>query len=355
MPSIIIICKTLLKGGAEKQALILSKLLSKKEIDITVINWCGDKIDETNKNFIKNNSLKYIGLKGNPIKKFTDFLGIIKNKRISIVLSYLTLANFIAGISKLFCRKLVTIGGIRTEKLPLYKFFFEKLVHNYLNDATVFNNFSAKNKFERKGFNPKKIYVIHNAIQAPPLGKNNKTEDLIKIISVSRFVKSKDFQTALFSLKQLIEKKRNEKFRYYIVGYGSLESEIRSLISQLNLYNEVEILINPSNIPDILKSCDIYLSTSLYEGLSNSIMEAMVAGLPIIATDVGDNRYMIKDAYNGFIVPCRDINLIVEKLEYLSNSETERKKFGNNSYSIIENEFSEEELLGNYIKLFSKI
>lgn len=355
MSSIIIFCKTLLKGGAEKQALTLSKLLTEKEIDIILINWCGDKIDTANLNYIKNNSIKYIGLKGNPVKKLIHFFKIIRTESISIILSYLTLANFITGISKLFHRKLLTIGGIRTEKLPFIKFFFEKLVHNYLNDATVFNNYSAKNKFERKGFNPEKIYVIHNTIYVTPLEKNNKPKDGITIISVSRFDKPKDFRTALYSFKRLIEKNRDEKLKYYIVGYGPLENEIRLLVRHLNLNKAVEILINPPNIPDILKTCDIYLSTSLYEGLSNSIMEAMVAGLPIIATNVGDNRYLIKDAYNGFIVPCRDINLIVEKLEYLTNFENVRKEFGNNSHFIIENEFSEEKLFENYFKLFSKM
>ena len=86
-----------------------------------------------------------------------------------------------------------------------------------------------------------------------------------------------------------------------------MENEIRLLVRQLKLNTEVENLINPPNIPDILNACDIYLSTSLYEGLSNSIMESMVAGLPVVATNVGDNQYLIKDDYNGFLVPCRDI------------------------------------------------
>lgn len=355
MLSILIFCKTLLKGGAEKQALTLSKLLTEKKIDIILINWCGDKIDTANLDYIKNNSIKYIGLKGNPIMKLIHFLKIIKIERISIILSYLTLANFIAGITKLFHRKLLTIGGIRTEKLPFYKFFFEKLVHNYLNDATVFNNFSARDKFERKGFNPGKIYVIHNTIHVPPLEKNNKPKDGINIISVSRFVKSKDFRTALYSFKNLLERNKSKNLYYYIVGYGPLEQDIRLLAEHLEIISEVKILINPSNISDILKNCDIYLCTSLFEGLSNSIMEAMAAGLPIVATDVGDNRYLVKDGYNGYLAPCKDINRIVEKLEHLLKFGNVRKEFGNNSYNIIKNGFTQEKFLRNYLELFSKI
>ncbi len=133
------------------------------------------------------------------------------------------------------------------------------------------------------------------------------------------------------------------------------KDKIRSLINQLNLQKEVDILINPPNIPEILRSCDIYLSTSLFEGLSNSIMEAMSAGLPVIATNVGDNTYLVENSLNGFIVPCRDIKLIVEKLEYLINNEDARTEFGNNSRIKVENEFSEEKLLENYLSLFLRM
>ena len=352
--SVLILCKTLLKGGAEKQALILSKLLTEAKINITLIIWCADKIDPFNHNFIVANSIKHIGLRGSPITKLFRLFGIIKSERINILLSYLSLANLIAGIIKLFKSKVMTIGGIRAEKLPFHKFIFEKLIHNFINDVTVFNSFSAKKNFTKQGFNPEKMSVIQNAIHVPPLRKNNVPKDEIIIISVSRFIRLKDHKTALFSFKKVLEKTHSEKLRYYFIGYGPMEPEIRMLVKRLNLRNEVKILINPPNIAEILKSCDIYLSTSLNEGLSNSIMEAMVAGLPIIATDVGDNRFLIQDSYNGFIVPPRDINLIAKRLEVLISSEKTRHEYGVNSHLIMKDKFKEEKLFENYINLFSK-
>lgn len=355
MPSIIIFCKTLLKGGAEKQAITLAKLLSGIQNRIILVNWCGNKIDPANRLFIEENSIEYVGLRGNPFLKFIHFLKIIREERISIVLAYLTLANFITGISKIFNRKLITVGGIRTEQFPFYKFIFERFVHNHLNDATVFNNYSAKDKFGKKGFKAAKIYVIHNSINIPVQQNPAREQDVIKVISVCRFVKPKDFNTALHSFKKLTEKNINKELKYYLAGYGPMENEIRSLVSHLGLDKNVVILINPAGIPGILKSCDIYLSTSLFEGLSNSIMEAMVAGLPVVATDVGDSRYLVRDGYNGFIVQCRDINVIAEKLDFLVNNENERIDFGKNSYSLIEKEFSESKLIDNYIKLILEL
>ena len=354
MPSVIIFCKTLLKGGAEKQALTLAKLLNGERVRVVLISWCGDQIDSANRTFIENNSLSYIGLNGGLLTKFLNFNKIIRREKVSIVLSYLTLANFVAGISKLFNRHLITIGGIRTEQFPFYKFVFEKFVHNHLNNATVFNNYAGKSKFSGKGFNPDKIHVIHNSIQVPPLENNNKPGNEIRIISVCRFVPPKDFSTALKSFKRLTEKNSDKNLKYVLVGWGPMEVEIRSMSRDLGIGSNMEIHINPPGIPGLLKTGDIYLSTSLFEGLSNSIMEAMAAGLPVVATDVGDSSYLVRDGINGFIFQCRDVDKASEKLDWLVNNEKPRIEFGNNSYSIIKSEFSETKLLDNYRNLISK-
>jgi glycosyltransferase involved in cell wall biosynthesis len=356
MMHVAIICKTFLKGGAEKQALILTKLLVDKGIDVILINWYGEKVDQRNLKYINDNSFRYYPMNGSYLKKLNKLQKIIKNDETSIIISYLTLANFVSGLSKIFNRNIVTIGGIRNEKLPYYKFLFEKLIHNYLNDATVFNSYSAKAKFERRGFNPEKIYVIQNAIESKNLQVNSKTSNgEIRIVTVGRFVKQKDYETALKSFSNLIERNRDKEFKYYIVGYGPLESEVRSLAEQLKIGNKIKFFINPPDIPGILRNSDIFLSTSLFEGVSNSIMEALVAGLPVVATNVGDNSYLIKNGHNGYLVPCKDINTIVDKLEYLSGSEEVRNEFGKNSIKVVETEFSKIKLLDNYLSLFSKL
>ena len=355
MQHIAVFCKTLLKGGSEKQALILTKLLSEENKKVSLINWSKDKVDPEYSEFIKINSLSYFALYGNGLQKYFQFIKIIREGGVSIILSYLTLPNFIAGISKIFLRKIVTIGGIRNEKLPYHKFLFERWTHNNLNNASIFNNYSAKNKFTKRGFKSDKVFVIHNAIENNHLiSSSGEARSDLRIVTVSRFVEQKDFTTALWSFKNLIDRNNIHTISYYIVGYGPMEKEIVSLAKDLNILDRIKFFINPTNIPEILKDCDIYLSTSLYEGLSNSIMEAMVAGLPIVATDVGDNRYLIKDGYNGYLVPCKDIDMITEKLAFLTESEALRKKYGNFSKSRIRDKFSKGNLLVNYLKLFSE-
>ena len=354
MMNIAILNKTLLKGGTEKQALILSKLLTEQKANVSLINWSCGKADPEYLDYIKNNSIRYFALKGNPIRKFFRFINIVRSEKAYFILSYLTLPNFVSGFSKLFLKNVIRIGGIRNEKLPYYKFFFEKWIHNSLNDATVFNNYSARDKFTKRGFKSEKIFVIQNAIMADQInGVEREPRPEIRIVTVSRFVRQKDFRTALYSFNELIKRNKDKALTYYLLGYGPGEKKIRALSEDLKITDRVKMFISPSNIPDILTECDIYLSTSLFEGLSNSIMEAMAAGLPIVATDVGDNRYLVNEGFNGFLIPCKDVNKIVDKLETLSESEDMRHDFGDKSRILIKNKFSQEKLLENYLKLFS--
>jgi glycosyltransferase involved in cell wall biosynthesis len=355
MGSIIVFCKTLVKGGAEKQALTLAKLLAERSMDVVIVSWSSKRIDPGNHDFIRENSLKYYGLHGGILMKFIQFNRIINKENAAIILAYLTLANFVSGVSRFFNKNLVTIGGIRTEKFPLYKLIVERFVHNYLNAATIFNNYSAKSKFENRGFDPEKIFVIHNIIRISKRESLPKIGNEIIIITVARFVKAKDFKTALFAFKGLVNNNPERTIKYVLVGYGPMEPEIRSLIRSHSLEGKVMLVINPPNVSHYLENSDIYLSTSLFEGLSNSLMEAMVAGLPIIATDVGDNGYLVKDGLNGYLVPVQNVDVTVMKLEILVKSEEMRKTFGTNSNNLVSSEFNEEKFIDGYLGLIEKI
>jgi glycosyltransferase involved in cell wall biosynthesis len=352
---VLILCKTLLKGGAEKQALILAKLLCADHVPVIVVIWHGDKIDAANLNFIEVHGIEYVRLRRNIFSRFSSLFKIIRQKRISFILSYLTLANSVAGCVKLLIKNIHTVGGIRTERLSYFKYLVERMLHNRICDVTVFNSFASRTSFEKGGFAPEKSVVIHNAINVPPLERDYRTGDEITIVSVSRFVKSKDFSTALQSFKLLLQNNQSRKLVYHIVGYGYQESKIRRMVRRLDLEKNVIVMIRPTNVFDILLKADIYLSTSIFEGLSNSVMEAMAAGLPVVATDVGDNKYLVRDSYNGYLAPRKDVESITSGLQELLDSVDKRREFGKNSYFKIKDEFSEEKMLAGYYKLFSEM
>jgi len=80
----------------------------------------------------------------------------------------------------------------------------------------------------------------------------------------------------------------------------------------------------------------------------------MAAKLPLVVTDVGDNKYLVREGYNGYLVPARATEPIASKLAELVNSEKLRSSFGENSFKIINSDFSEEKLLAGYLNLISR-
>ena len=123
---------------------------------------------------------------------------------------------------------------------------------------------------------------------------------------------------SISELVSLTENLENIDWELVVVGYGVLEHELRVLVKKHNLTSKVKFLHGKSiNINECYKMADIYLSTSIFEGMSNTIMEAMSMGLPVVSTNAGDSSYLVKNNFNGFICPiydCKKISLNLFKL-----------------------------------------
>ena len=167
----------------------------------------------------------------------------------------------------------------------------------------------------------------------------------------------KDYFTAIESInlvKRALENS-NFTFQYYIVGYGTEEKKIRNRINSLNLNKIVKLIINPKNVFDYFKKSDLFLTTSLYEGMSNSVMEAMSYSLPILATDAGDMKYLVKDNFNGFICSFKNPKAISEKVVELITDFDLRNKMGANSYITLKKKFNLQQFYGNYVTFLNSI
>ena len=345
---IAILVPTLLKGGAEKQSVLLANSLIKNNVVYFII---------LNGNSIDSNLFKQI-LKDVKVLRFTKNLlcstlilyKFFREKKINTIFSYLASANFINGFVGKLAKVPNRIGGIRNAKLKRSKLPFERFFHNNLLTKTISNSYSAQIELTKVGFKKDKFYIIHNAFDLKQPRINRKSKDNIIILSVARFVSQKDYSTAIDAiriLKRMIQKSQYS-FKYFIVGYGPEEKKIRNKIKELNLENHIEVVINPKNIFEYFKMADLFLTTSIYEGMSNSVMEAMSFSLPIIATNAGDMKYLIEDNYNGFICPYQEPNIISNKLVELINDFDLRSNMGNNSYSKLKDTFSIKGFSENY-------
>jgi glycosyltransferase involved in cell wall biosynthesis len=349
MKKIAIFVNTLQSGGSEKQSIFLLNAL-KDHYQTYFIVFYGKRIEEKIFQMIKGENFNLIRLQGSVFIKLIYLHKIFHSNNITHLFTYLTKPNFlgaligsITGIKKIY-------GGIRSSKFPLWKLIIEKFTSNILSSSTIANNYKGAALLHEHGF--RKTLVIPNCFPLIKTTIRHQSKSRVIIISVGRFVEVKDYQTAILAMSIL--KKTIPDFLFQIVGYGKLEFQIRKWIVEENLEDNINIFLNPNNIPELLDFADIYLSTSLYEGTSNSIMEAMNASLPIVATNVGDNNRLVKKSENGFLHNVGDITGISKSLEVLINDFEKRTEFGIKSNLFLRENYSFEKFKESYIQLIEK-
>jgi glycosyltransferase involved in cell wall biosynthesis len=170
------------------------------------------------------------------------------------------------------------------------------------------------------GVNPEKFDTRKNFVE-----KNEK----LKILCVARFDKNKNYESLVYALSKL--KKSNTDFEAYFIGSISNSEyfeKILTLIKMNSLEKFIKIgaSVDDPALIDCYLSCDLFVLPSTMETLPLVILEAMYAGLPIVATRVGGIPGIIKNGINGFLVPANDPELLYEKCLQLLKDDKMRKE-----------------------------
>lgn len=195
----------------------------------------------------------------------------------------------------------------------------------------------------------KKSVIIPNPVPAEmpipaPIEKREK-----KIIAVGRLIVEKNHKLLIDAFAEF-----HRQFPDYVLnvyGQGELEQELQRQIEDLHLQNNVSLCGFCNNIYDILGMGGIFVLSSDSEGLSNTLLEALAMGIPTIATDcpVGGSRVCIRNGENGFIIPVKDKDALVQKLTQLASDIELRKRLSKNAMRIRE-DFSEDRIVSRWLK-----
>ena len=161
-------------------------------------------------------------------------------------------------------------------------------------------------------------------------------------------IKKFDILVEAFSVLKM----NHEKIKLIIAGDGSESKNIRKKVAEKGVFKDVLLLGERHDLQEIYKIMDIFVLPSLNEGISNTILEAMATGLPVIATRVGGNCELIEHNYTGMLIEPDSVGSLVNALNYyLNNSEIaeqHRKKARMNALSC----FSLQAMLDNYNNLY---
>ena len=169
-----------------------------------------------------------------------------------------------------------------------------------------------------------KFTLIYNGIPQIELPDKNYMRDKLNLCKdryyvgvTARCAQQKDPMTFLNIAEKIIAKMQNVEFIY--IGDGPMQQEMKQWITEKNLENKIHMLGFRTDAAEIVGVLDIYLSTALYEGLPYSMIEAMRAGIPLIATDVVGNNEIVADGINGILFPAKDIkagaNAVIRQIE----------------------------------------
>lgn len=323
-----------------------------KTHNVFLVIYHGQKVEQKYRDIINHEHLQVIYLSGGSTAKLKSFYKLLKENNTYIIFSYLLTTNLIgAVIGKLAGVKYI-VGGIRNAKLDAKKLPIQRFIHNRLSTYTIFNNYTGLDELKSRGFKNQNAVVISNGFELNTHTITRQENPIINIITVGRFVQQKGYFVALKLMAAL--KQQGYNFKYLLIGYGELESQIRAEIIALQLSSQVEVIINPSDINSYYQMADIYLCTSFFEGLSNTVMEALSYSLPVVATDVGDNNRLVQHEKNGYIVSDMSPESFTEPLKKLITSSALRNVMGAESYKIIKENYSVDAFYKNYTEFITR-
>lgn len=171
----------------------------------------------------------------------------------------------------------------------------------------------------------------------------------ITIGTISELTKNKGLEYAIEAVARL----KNRNINFIIIGEGEERGHLESIIKEKHLEDTVQLLGFKENARNFLGMFDIFTLTSLKEGLPYAILEAGLAGLPAIASDVGGISEIIENGKSGILVQPKNVEQLVDALSGLIDQPEKRRPLGESLRKNIINNFSVHEMLDKTMELYN--
>lgn len=179
-------------------------------------------------------------------------------------------------------------------------------------------------------------------------------KDCLVIGTVGRVAVVKDQLTLLKAFDILVkcDSDISDKLRLVIVGDGPLFTALKEQVSALGLEDKIWLAGDRKDIPDLLRSMDIFVLPSLGEGISNTVLEAMATGLPVVATRVGGNPELIEDHHTGILVPVGNSEEMARVLLDIVNDKSKLSAMGAAGLAKVQRQFHWDITVANYLAVY---
>lgn len=262
--------------------------------------------------------------------------------------------------------KLTSSGGqglIQTSSaLPLPKLCLAVLSRV---DAVVTMTRETRQEAVAFGMPVPRINVIGNGIdtdlfhpvdlkQRSALRKKNNIQARGLVVWVGRLSPEKN-PDGLLDAWRLALPRLPDGWRLVVVGDGPMYSTLQEFITEDGTSGFVQFVGRQNNVEEWLAMADIYVMTSHNEGLSNTMLEAMATGLPVVATRVSGTIENIEEPCAGIVVSCGDMAAVANSLVSLATDAGLREQQGRLGLDVIEKRFSLSHITANFLKLYQRL
>ncbi len=370
---ILLIIPTLDRSGAEKQLTLLATSLPKDLFDVQV---CILTRDGPLSEDLRRHNIPYtiIGKKG----KFDPFAyfrlkNLIKQFKPDIVHTWLFAANAYGRQAAIACHVPKIICGERC--VDPWKTSLHFIIDRHLakkTDIIAVNSEGIRDFYMEKGLPPEKFVVIPNAVI--PMKKSSiSREELFQELNIP--VKNKDSQPHLIGMvARLWPQKRIKEalwscdqlkfagidYHLIIIGDGPERDNLLRYREELLLKDRVHFLGHQNDVSLFMSHFDLFWCTSAYEGQSNSILEAMSVGVPVLASDIPGNRELVLHGQTGLLIPEFDGDISRRRtafthetmMLFLPEGEKRRQQWGDAARLRILHEFNLEQMVKRYTTLY---
>ena len=197
-----------------------------------------------------------------------------------------------------------------------------------------------------------KLHVVHNGVRDVPSElRADPGATPVRIVSVARFERPKDHRTLLEALARL----RGIEWELDAIGDGPLERDARARAGSLGLESRVRWLGYQADPAPTLARAGLFVLSSRSEGFPRSVLEAMRAGLPVAASDVGGVGEAVAEGRSGLLASPGDVEALVGVLRKLLSDAALRRRFGLAGRQIYEERFGFERMLESTLAIYAAV
>jgi glycosyltransferase involved in cell wall biosynthesis len=266
------------------------------------------------------------------LRQLFRMVEILRHREVRVVHGYLFEGNFLGMIAG----RLAGVPVIITSKRSLDQHSRLKLsadkLSNYLSTRVTANSVAVRDHVHKtEGCSVNKMVVIPNGVDydiSPASEKERFTLretwgiplDAFVVGTVARFGWKKGYEYFLQMAASVLEERQN--VRFVAIGDGLLRKKMERMAEDVNIAPYVIFTGWQSDAMAKMPIFDLYVCTSIIEGMSNALLEAMAQGLPVVATSVGGNKENIIDGVTGYLTPPKDPQTMVKRvIELIDNPE----------------------------------